>query len=117
VDGRRLSTVDAIAEALTTAAQIDAADHDEARVGRPATLVSRRPAPDRLTARELEVLRLLAAGHSNPEIAAALVLSVKTVERHLANLYAKIGARSRVDAATYAVTLDLQEHRSCFRST
>jgi predicted ATPase/DNA-binding CsgD family transcriptional regulator len=103
-DGRGLSTVDAIAEALTTSAQIDAAAHDKARVARPSTL----PGPDRLTAREIEVLRLLAAGHSNPEIATTLVLSVKTVERHLANLYAKIGARSRVDAATYAVTHDLQ---------
>jgi DNA-binding NarL/FixJ family response regulator len=37
-----------------------------------------------------------------------LVLSVKTVERHLANLYAKIGTRSRVVAATYAVTHNLQ---------
>jgi DNA-binding NarL/FixJ family response regulator len=50
------------------------------------------------------VLRLLAAGDSNPEIAAALVISVKTVERHLANMYVKIGARNRVDAANYAVT-------------
>jgi non-specific serine/threonine protein kinase len=111
-NGRGLSTVEAVAEALTTSAQIDAAGHDQARGATPSTLVSRLPGPDRLTAREIEVLRLLAAGHSNPEIAAALVLSVKTVERHLANLYAKIGARSRVDAATYAVTHDLQEHRS-----
>jgi DNA-binding NarL/FixJ family response regulator len=45
---------------------------------------------------------------ASTEIAAALVLSVKTVERHLANAYAKIGARSRVDAATYAVAHNLR---------
>jgi DNA-binding CsgD family transcriptional regulator len=54
-----------------------------------------RASTDGLTAREIEVLRLLAAGHSNPEIAAALVISVKTVERHLANTYVKIGAQPR----------------------
>jgi ATP/maltotriose-dependent transcriptional regulator MalT len=59
--------------------------------------------PDRLTAREVTVLRLLATGHSNPQIASELVISVKTVERHTVNIYAKIGARNRVDAATYAL--------------
>jgi DNA-binding CsgD family transcriptional regulator len=107
-EGRGLSRVDAVAEALTTAAEIRAAKHDDAPVAGSSTIVSKLPAPDRLTPREVEVLRLLAAGHSNPEIAATLVLSVKTVERHLANLYAKIGARSRVDAATYAVTHNLR---------
>lgn len=58
--------------------------------------------PDGLTAREVEVLRLLATGKTNPEIAATLVLSVHTVERHVANLYGKIGAHTRVEAATYA---------------
>jgi predicted ATPase/DNA-binding CsgD family transcriptional regulator len=104
VDGHRLSIDAAIGEALTTAAQADAAGHLKTGVAGPSTTApTRLSAPDRLTAREAEVLRLLAAGYSNPEIAAALVLSVKTVERHLANMYAKIGARSRVDAATYAV--------------
>jgi DNA-binding CsgD family transcriptional regulator len=59
--------------------------------------------PAGLTAREATVLGLLASGRSNPEIAATLVLSVKTVERHTVNLYAKIGARNRVDAAAYAL--------------
>jgi ATP/maltotriose-dependent transcriptional regulator MalT len=58
--------------------------------------------PNGLTAREAGVLRLLAAGRSNPEIAGELVISVKTVERHTVNIYAKIGARNRVDAAAYA---------------
>jgi predicted ATPase/DNA-binding CsgD family transcriptional regulator len=56
-----------------------------------------------LSDRELEVLRLLAGGRSNAEIASELVLSVRTVEKHVANIYAKIGARGRADAATYAL--------------
>jgi len=59
-------------------------------------------APDGLTARELEVLRLVASGRSNREIACELVLSVRTVERHVTNLYAKIGARGKADATAYA---------------
>ncbi len=58
--------------------------------------------PDRLTARELEVLRLVASGRSNREIAQQLVLSLRTVERHINNLYAKIGARGKADATAYA---------------
>jgi DNA-binding NarL/FixJ family response regulator len=57
---------------------------------------------DGLTARELEVLRLVASGRSNREIAEELVLSVRTVERHVTNLYAKIGARGKADATAYA---------------
>ena len=61
------------------------------------------PLPDRLTAREAEVLALLAAGRTNKEIAAQLVLSPATVERHVANLYRKIGARRRAEATAYAL--------------
>src|SRR5207244_613602 len=56
-----------------------------------------------LTRRETEVLRLIVAGNSNQEIAATLVLSTRTVERHIANVYAKLGARNRADATTYAL--------------
>jgi DNA-binding NarL/FixJ family response regulator len=56
-----------------------------------------------LTRREAEVLRLLAAGKGNRQIAAELVVSARTVERHVANLYAKIGAHGRATAAAYAV--------------
>jgi predicted ATPase/DNA-binding CsgD family transcriptional regulator len=59
--------------------------------------------PDRLTAREVEILRLLAGGKSNPAIADELVLSIHTVERHVANAYAKIGVHTRVDATAYAL--------------
>jgi len=59
--------------------------------------------PAGLTAREAEVLALLAAGRSNHEVAEDLVLSVKTVERHVANIYAKIGVHGRVEAAAFAM--------------
>ncbi len=59
--------------------------------------------PDGLTAREVEVLRLVASGRSNREIAAELVVSLPTVQRHVANVYAKIGASGRVEATTYAL--------------
>jgi pimeloyl-ACP methyl ester carboxylesterase/DNA-binding CsgD family transcriptional regulator len=55
-----------------------------------------------LTARETEVLRLLANGRTSKEIAAALAISVPTAQRHIANIYAKVGARGRVEAAAYA---------------
>jgi pimeloyl-ACP methyl ester carboxylesterase/DNA-binding CsgD family transcriptional regulator len=60
------------------------------------------PLRDGLSGRELEVLRLLAAGESNRQIARRLGLSPHTVERHVANLYRKIGARGRADATAYA---------------
>jgi pimeloyl-ACP methyl ester carboxylesterase/DNA-binding CsgD family transcriptional regulator len=61
------------------------------------------PPPDSLSRREQEVLRLLAAGESNRQIARRLGLSPHTVERHVANLYRKIGARGRADATAYAL--------------
>jgi predicted ATPase/DNA-binding CsgD family transcriptional regulator len=56
-----------------------------------------------LTSREVEVLRLVARGQSNKEIAAQLVLSVRTIERHITNLYSKIDARGKADATAYAI--------------
>ncbi|HET6908953.1 MAG TPA: LuxR C-terminal-related transcriptional regulator [Mycobacteriales bacterium] len=52
-----------------------------------------------LTGRELEIARLAGAGRSNPEIASALFLSRKTVERHVSNILAKCGARNRTELA------------------
>jgi predicted ATPase/DNA-binding CsgD family transcriptional regulator len=63
--------------------------------------------PHHLTAREAEVLGLLAAGRTNSEIAADLVLSVRTVGRHITNIYTKIGARNRADATAFAVRHNL----------
>jgi DNA-binding NarL/FixJ family response regulator len=56
-----------------------------------------------LTARELEVLRVLAAGKSNREIAGALIISERTVARHLQNIFAKLGVSSRTAASVFAV--------------
>lgn len=55
-----------------------------------------------LTRREIEVLRLIAAGKSNPEIGRELVISVRTAANHVANILNKTGASNRVEAATYA---------------
>ena len=60
-----------------------------------------------ITARQRDILRLLSAGRTNREIAQALSLSVATVERHLANLYERIGAHGRADAAMSAVRTGL----------
>jgi DNA-binding NarL/FixJ family response regulator len=54
---------------------------------------------DLLTIREREIARLVAAGASNPEIAAAVFLSRKTVERHVSNILAKVGVRNRAELA------------------
>ena len=61
-----------------------------------------RPCPAASTEREAEVLALVAAGRSNREIAETLVLSSKTVARHLSNIFAKLGVGSRTQAAAYA---------------
>ncbi len=55
-----------------------------------------------LTARELDVLRLVAAGETNKAIAARLVISERTVDRHVSNILAKVGAPSRAAATAYA---------------
>ena len=59
-------------------------------------------APDGLSAREVEVLRLVACGRSSKEIGEELVLSVRTVERHIANIYLKTGTHGRAQATSYA---------------
>lgn len=56
-----------------------------------------------LTAREIEVLRCVVRGCTNREIAAELVVSTPTVERHLANIYRKIGSRNRASATAFAI--------------
>jgi len=67
-----------------------------------ADLVDDREAPGGLSPREIEVLRLVAEGRSNPEIADALALSQKTVARHLSNIFAKLDVGSRTAAAAFA---------------
>ncbi|GAA4971158.1 DNA-binding NarL/FixJ family response regulator [Nonomuraea thailandensis] len=58
--------------------------------------------PDGLTVREVEVLRLIARGLSNAEIAARLFIAATTVKTHINNAFAKIGVRNRTEAADYA---------------
>jgi DNA-binding NarL/FixJ family response regulator len=63
--------------------------------------------PETLTERETDVLRLLAQGQSNKEIAAALSLSEKTVKTHVSNILGKLNVPSRTQAALYAVRIGL----------
>ncbi len=62
---------------------------------------------EQLSQRELEVLRLLAAGHSNAEVATTLVIGLNTVKTHLKHIYGKLGARNRTHAIAYARDLQL----------
>jgi len=55
-----------------------------------------------LTAREMEVMTLLAAGHTNQEIATELFLAVKTIDRHVSNIFTKLGVSSRTAATAFA---------------
>ncbi|WP_031088965.1 response regulator [Streptomyces sp. NRRL WC-3549] len=69
-----------------------------------------RDVPDRaITEREEEILKLVAEGHSSKEIAGMLVISVKTVERHRANLLQKLGLRDRLELTRYAIRAGLIE--------
>ncbi|MCC7205793.1 MAG: response regulator transcription factor [Anaerolineae bacterium] len=65
--------------------------------------------PDALTERETHVLRLLAMGQSNREIAQALSISEKTVKTHVSSILAKLNVTSRTQAALYAVRIGLVE--------
>lgn len=92
--GQRLPLAAAIAEALAFGTIPTAGPH---------TANSRRPeSAHGLTARETEILRLLAAGESNREIAERLFISPATVARHLSNLYAKLDVDSRSKATAFA---------------
>jgi DNA-binding NarL/FixJ family response regulator len=94
----------------TATMELDAARSVFAQLGaapdlaRLATL-ERRGAASRghgLTARELQVLQLVAAGKTNHAIATDLVLADKTVDRHVSNIYTKLGVSSRAAATAYA---------------
>jgi DNA-binding NarL/FixJ family response regulator len=78
---------------------------DLARLDREAALPSERVA-GHLTAREVEILRLVAAGNTNRAIAGELIISEKTVARHVSNIFTKIGVSSRAAATAFAY-----EHR------
>ena len=63
--------------------------------------------PQSLTEREIDVLRLLAAGKANKEIAVALTIGEKTVKTHVSNILMKLGVQSRTQAALYAAQIGL----------
>jgi DNA-binding CsgD family transcriptional regulator len=92
-----------------------ALEHDAARAilerlgARPdlARLESRASGSRGLSAREVEVLRLVAAGRTNRQIAASLVISEHTVARHVQNIFAKLGVSSRAAATAFAFEHDL----------
>jgi len=60
-----------------------------------------------LTERELEVLRLMCAGHSNQQIADEMIVSVNTVKKHTSNIYGKLGVRNRAQAVLHAREIEL----------
>ena len=97
-DARSLLTPLAARPALARAATIAAHLDDPSP-----TPVRLAVYPDGLSPREVAVLGLLAAGRSNHEIARALSISPRTVQRHVANAYLKIGAHNKADATAYAL--------------
>jgi DNA-binding CsgD family transcriptional regulator len=101
--GRRLTRAEAVAEAEVALAT----PHRPAGPRPIAPEPGDAGAASGLTEREVEVLRLLVAGRSNPEIAAALFISAGTVRTHVSNILAKLDARSRTEAVTVAHRLGL----------
>jgi DNA-binding NarL/FixJ family response regulator len=71
-------------------------------IARADALSGRSGAPSGLSPRELDVVRLIAAGQTNSAIAAALFLSEKTVARHVSNILGKLGVGTRTAVAAYA---------------
>jgi DNA-binding CsgD family transcriptional regulator len=90
--------------ARTAFEQLEAAP-DAARVG--AHMAPAHSSPHGLTPRELDVLRLVASGRSNKQIAGELVISEHTVARHLQNVFAKLDVSSRTAAASFAFEHEL----------
>jgi DNA-binding NarL/FixJ family response regulator len=89
----------ALGDEDSAAFELEAASETYARLG---AAVERSDAGHGLSPRELEVLRLLAAGRTNKAIAAELVLSERTVERHVSNIFAKLGLSTRAAATAFA---------------
>jgi DNA-binding CsgD family transcriptional regulator len=95
----------AICEALGAASALALADDLAQRLANsPPARVSQ---PAGLTAREIEVLRLVARGMTNSQVAEQLFLSVKTIESHLRTIYSKLGVGSRAAATRFAMEHDL----------
>jgi DNA-binding CsgD family transcriptional regulator len=105
-----LGDADSSAKHLDLARRVFADQGTYARLWRSSMGPGARPTGS--PAREVEVLRLVAAGKSNAQIAAALVLSERTVARHLSNIFTKIDVPSRTAAAAYAYEHGWAERRS-----
>ena len=78
------------------------ANHGRSRRRLGSELARRRKAVPELTSRQWELLRLLAAGHTNADIARELVVSVSTVRKHLENIFARLGVTNRTAAIVKA---------------
>lgn len=110
---RAVARGEAFLDPALTRALIDGYLNRVAAAGEPFGLEPSRMKPGRpeaggsdydgLTAREVEVLRSIAQGYTNAEIAERLVISVKTVETHKAHIMEKLGRRSRVELVRYAM--------------
>jgi DNA-binding CsgD family transcriptional regulator/transcriptional regulator with XRE-family HTH domain/tetratricopeptide (TPR) repeat protein len=98
-----LDEVRAICEPLGAIPVLARADALTERLMAEISPVSSGGYPAGLTEREVEVLRLIAAGKSNREIGADLFLSPRTIERHITNAYRKIDARGKADATAYVL--------------
>jgi DNA-binding CsgD family transcriptional regulator len=98
---RALGDEDSAVTELTTARRF-LADLGAAPAEREAAMLIAPIYPSGLTEREVEVLRLVASGRTNPEIAKVLFISEKTVSRHLTNIFTKIDVSSRTAAAAFA---------------
>jgi ATP/maltotriose-dependent transcriptional regulator MalT len=107
---RDCGDVTGAAEAFAAAASLfdDIGAHLDARVSESGVSPT---LPAGLTEREVEVLRLVAAGKTNNEVAAELYLSVKTVSRHLSNIFTKVGVTSRAAATAFAFEHNLVANR------
>lgn len=110
--GRAMTVEQAVAYALQEVRQATACPTAgrEGRAG-PLSPQSVKQHFGGLTAREREVATLVAAGHSNRAIAAALVITERTAERHVANILAKLGFTSRAQIAAWAVQKGLSQNR------
>ena len=107
---RETGDEDAAIDSFTAAAQLF--EQIGARLDHQVLTDERATAyPAGLTEREVEVLRLVAAGLTNNDIAAALYLSAKTVSRHLSNIFTKIGVTSRAGATAFAFENGLVDAR------
>ena len=101
-DGAGDRAVSLLEEAVKTASGLGMSPLSEIAGGLRKTVTSKPVLPGGLTRREVEVLRLVAAGKTNQEIASELFISERTASNHVSNIYRKIGCGNRAEATGYA---------------